>query len=94
MVVKFRNTISPPPPQLSLHKRAALSTIQTEHGPYIAEQTQKAVYIVICLCLAPVISSVLRCWRRKDFTITVTAVLNIKQFNRSNNDIDGVEKIV
>jgi hypothetical protein len=23
--------------------------IQTEHGPYIAERTQKAVYIVICL---------------------------------------------
>jgi hypothetical protein len=25
MVVKFRNTICPPPPQLSLHRRAALS---------------------------------------------------------------------
>jgi hypothetical protein len=24
--------------------------IQTEHGPYIAERTQKAVYIVRCLC--------------------------------------------
>jgi hypothetical protein len=26
MVVKFRNTIWPPPPQLSLHRRAALSS--------------------------------------------------------------------
>jgi hypothetical protein len=26
MVVKFRNTICPPPPQLSLHRRAALSS--------------------------------------------------------------------
>jgi membrane protein YdbS with pleckstrin-like domain len=26
--------------------------IQTEHGPYITERTQKAVYIVICLWLA------------------------------------------
>jgi hypothetical protein len=25
--------------------------IQTEHGPFIAERTQKAVYIVRCLCL-------------------------------------------
>jgi hypothetical protein len=24
--------------------------IQTEHGPYMAERTQKAVYIVRCLC--------------------------------------------
>jgi hypothetical protein len=40
MVVKFRNTFCPPPPQLSLHRRAALS-IQTEHGLYIAERTQK-----------------------------------------------------
>jgi hypothetical protein len=26
IVVKFRNTICPPPPQLSLHRRAALSS--------------------------------------------------------------------
>jgi hypothetical protein len=45
MVVKFRNTTCPPPPLLSLHRRAALSiAIQTAHGPYIAERTQKAVY--------------------------------------------------
>jgi hypothetical protein len=29
MVVKFRNTIWPPPPQLSLHRRAALGHIGT-----------------------------------------------------------------
>jgi hypothetical protein len=53
LVVKFRNTAWPPPPQLSLHRRAALGqAIQTEHGPYIAERTQKAVYIVRCLWLA------------------------------------------
>jgi hypothetical protein len=40
MVVKFRNTTWPPPPQ----------AIQTEHGPYIVERTQKAVYIMRCLC--------------------------------------------
>jgi hypothetical protein len=49
MVVKFINTICPPQPHLSLHRRAALSRIPTEHGPYIAERTQKAVYIVRCL---------------------------------------------
>jgi hypothetical protein len=27
--------------------------IQTEHGPYITERTQKAVYIVRCLCTQP-----------------------------------------
>jgi hypothetical protein len=27
--------------------------IQTEHGPYVAETTQKAVYIVRCLWRAP-----------------------------------------
>jgi hypothetical protein len=36
--------------------------IQTEHGPYIAERTQKAVYIVRCLwCgLAPPLDHILR----------------------------------
>jgi hypothetical protein len=28
--------------------------IQTEHGPHIAERTQKAVYIVRCLCGRPI----------------------------------------
>jgi hypothetical protein len=27
--------------------------IQTKHSPYIAERTQKAVYIVRCLCANP-----------------------------------------
>jgi hypothetical protein len=46
MVVKFRNIICPPPPQLSLHRRAALSSNSTEHGPYIAERTQKRSHFV------------------------------------------------
>jgi hypothetical protein len=30
--------------------RLRCQAIQTEHGPYIAERTQKAAYIVRCLC--------------------------------------------
>jgi hypothetical protein len=45
---KFRNTICPPPPQLSLHRRAALSS-NSNGTQHIAERTQKAVYIVRCL---------------------------------------------
>jgi hypothetical protein len=53
MVVKFRNTSWPPPPQFSLHRRAALSSNSngTLSVRYIAERTQKAVYIVRCLLL-------------------------------------------
>jgi hypothetical protein len=49
MVVKFRNTIAP------LHRSSPFTpwlrcqAIQTEHGPYMTERTQKAVYIVRCL---------------------------------------------
>jgi hypothetical protein len=49
MVVKFRNTIFPPPPQLSLLGGLRCQAIQMEHDPYIAEITQKAVFIVRCL---------------------------------------------
>jgi hypothetical protein len=49
MVVKFRNTICPPQPQLSLHRRAALSSYSNGTRSYIAERTQSAVYIVRCL---------------------------------------------
>jgi hypothetical protein len=51
MVVKF----APPP----LHRSSPFigglrcQAIQMEHGPYIAEITQKVVYIVRCLWLAP-----------------------------------------
>jgi hypothetical protein len=49
-VVKFRNSICPPPPQLSLHTRAALSSNSNgTRNTYITERTQKAVYIVRCL---------------------------------------------
>jgi hypothetical protein len=37
--------------------------IQTEHGPYIAERTQKAVYIVRCICVRyskPIIFAIMR----------------------------------
>jgi hypothetical protein len=49
MVVEFRNTSWPPPPQLSLHIRAELSSNSNCTRPYIAERTQNAVYIVSCL---------------------------------------------
>jgi hypothetical protein len=49
MVVKFRNTICPPQPQLSLHRRAALSSDSNGTRSYIARRTQSAVYIVRCL---------------------------------------------
>jgi hypothetical protein len=32
-------------------QRLRCQAIQTEHGPYITERTQKAVYTVICLWL-------------------------------------------
>jgi hypothetical protein len=51
MVVKFRNTICPPQPQLSLYRRAALSSDSNGTCSYIAERTQSAVYIVKCLWL-------------------------------------------
>jgi hypothetical protein len=35
MVVKFRNTTWPPPPQLSLHRRAALSSNSNGTRSYI-----------------------------------------------------------
>jgi hypothetical protein len=44
IVVKFKNTICPPPPQLALHRRAALSSNSNgTHSPYIAERTQTAL---------------------------------------------------
>jgi hypothetical protein len=43
MTVKFRNTICPPPPFIG---ELRCQAIQAEHGPYIAERTQKAVYIL------------------------------------------------
>jgi hypothetical protein len=51
MVVKFRNVLFGPPPPCSSPFIGVLrcQAIQTEHGPYIAERTQKAVYIVRCL---------------------------------------------
>jgi hypothetical protein len=49
MVVKFRNTICSPQPQLSLHRRAALSSNSNGTRSYIAERTQSTVYIVRCL---------------------------------------------
>jgi hypothetical protein len=53
MVVKFRNTNWSPPPQLSLHRRAALASDSNGTRSYIAERTQNAVYIVRCLWMGP-----------------------------------------
>jgi hypothetical protein len=55
MLVKFRNTIFPPPPQFLLHRRAELSTnskgTQSVPALYKAERSRKAVYTVRCLLL-------------------------------------------
>jgi hypothetical protein len=40
MVVKFRNTTWPPPPQFSLHRRAALSSHSYGTRSYIADRTK------------------------------------------------------
>jgi hypothetical protein len=50
MLVKFRNTICCSSPFIG---ELRCQAIQTEHGPCIpvAERTQKAVYIVRCLCI-------------------------------------------
>jgi hypothetical protein len=44
MVVKFRNTIWPPPPQFSLHRRAALSSNSNGTRSYIAENPKRSLY--------------------------------------------------
>jgi hypothetical protein len=44
---------APPQPQLSLHRRAALSSDSNGTRSCIAERTQSAVYIVRCLCTRP-----------------------------------------
>jgi hypothetical protein len=41
MVVKFKNTIWPPPPQLSLHRRAALSSISNVTGSLESRENPK-----------------------------------------------------
>jgi hypothetical protein len=45
MVVKFRNTIGPPPPQLSLHRRAALSSNSNgTRSVYSRENPKSSLY--------------------------------------------------
>jgi hypothetical protein len=51
MVVKFRNTIWPPPPQLSLHRRAALSS--NSNGTrfvYSRENPKHSLYCEMSVC--------------------------------------------
>jgi hypothetical protein len=44
-VVKFRNTIWPPPPQLSLHRRAALSSnLNGKRSVYSRENPKRSLY--------------------------------------------------
>jgi hypothetical protein len=62
MVVKFRNTTITEILFVPLHRSSPFigglrcQAIQTEHGPYIAERTQKAVCIVRCLWLLPIVT--------------------------------------
>jgi hypothetical protein len=60
MVDKFRNTICPPPPQLSLHRRAALSRNSNGNGPYIAECTKKQ-FIFLALLRGRIPKNIGRC---------------------------------
>jgi hypothetical protein len=46
---KFRNVMCPHRSSPFIG-RLRCQAIQTEHGPYIAERSQKAVYIARCLC--------------------------------------------
>jgi hypothetical protein len=57
-VVKFQNTICPTQPQLSLHRRAALSSDSNGTLSYIAERTPCAVYFVRCLWLRPPLQTI------------------------------------
>jgi hypothetical protein len=56
MVVKFRNTICPPPPQLSLHTRAALSSNSNGTRSVYNKKNPKSrvLYSVRCLWSIPV----------------------------------------
>jgi hypothetical protein len=55
MVVKFRNTILPPPPQLSLHRRAALSSNSNGTRSVYSRDNPKSslpVYCEMSMCLS------------------------------------------
>jgi hypothetical protein len=50
-VVKFRNTIWPPPPQLSLHRRAALSSNSNgTRSVYSIENPKRSLYCEMSVC--------------------------------------------
>jgi hypothetical protein len=51
MVVKFRNSICPPPPQLSLHRRAALSNNSNGLRSVYSRKNPKKQYTYIAKCL-------------------------------------------
>jgi hypothetical protein len=55
MVVKLRTLFAPLHRSSPFIRELRFQAIQTEHGPYITERTQKVVYIVRCLwvlCIA------------------------------------------
>jgi hypothetical protein len=50
MVVKFRNTICPPPPQLSLHRRGALSNISNRtRSVYSRKNPKSSLYCEVSM---------------------------------------------
>jgi hypothetical protein len=51
MVAGNRNAIWPPPPQLSHHRRAALSTIQMGHSLHIRERARRGAVLKLLSCL-------------------------------------------
>jgi hypothetical protein len=53
MVVKFRNTIWPPPPQLSLHRRAALASKSNgTRSAYSREKPKSSLYCEMSMRLS------------------------------------------
>jgi hypothetical protein len=54
MVVQFRNTICPPPPQLSLHTRAALSSNSNgTRSVYNRKNPKSSLYCEMSICWEP-----------------------------------------
>jgi hypothetical protein len=79
-------TTCPPQPQLSLHRRAALSSYSNRTRSYIAERTQSAVYIVRCLCSVPSPPPLTCHWHGIQGLKLSPLFWGIEIFNRNNEE--------
>jgi hypothetical protein len=61
MVVKFRNNIWPPPPQLSLHRRALSSNSNGTRSVYNRENPKSSLYCEMSVCGTGTAVTVLKC---------------------------------